>query len=318
MSRRWIRLVLVVSVLALATATASAGMAHPRPTSYELVATPPSNPLVFPEGVAFQPLTGHFFVTSTSDGTVYRGDVDKPTATPFLAPGADGRTSAVGIEYDRGRLFVAGGSTGLMFVYNAFTGRLIRSFASGPGGFINDVAVDRDGNAYFTDSFRPTLWRVPASAITSGAGTVGTPEAWANLSDIYTAGFNFNGIEVTPNDKFLIAVQSNTGKLYRFRIADRQRDTITVEGAASVPGDGLELLGHHLFAIVRDAAGNGLIDEIAMSGDFLSARLVSQTGDPSFLVPTTLDTARGRFLVVNSQFGRPPQQPFTVSSVPIP
>ena len=48
--------------------------------------------------------------------------------------------------------------------------------------------------------------------------------------------------------------------------------------------------------------------------------MVARTGDPSFRFPTTVEAARGRLLVVNSQFNRrgpglAPELPFTVSVV---
>ncbi len=68
---------------------------------------------VFPEGIAYRPETGDFFVGSTTDGTVFRGKVgggDGSEAEVFLGPGRDGRETAIGMKVDeRGRLFIAGG-----------------------------------------------------------------------------------------------------------------------------------------------------------------------------------------------------------------
>ena len=65
---------------------------------------------VFPEGVAYQPSAGAYFVGSTTDGTIFRGTLHEPAASVFLPPGGDGRTTATGLKVDsRGRLFVSGG-----------------------------------------------------------------------------------------------------------------------------------------------------------------------------------------------------------------
>src|SRR5215213_2876530 len=78
---------------------------------------------VFPEGIAYQPSSGAYFVSSNTDGTIYRGTLREPAATVFLPPGGDGRTTAIGLKVDnRGRLFVSGAATGQMFVYDATTG----------------------------------------------------------------------------------------------------------------------------------------------------------------------------------------------------
>ena len=66
---------------------------------------------MYPEGVAYRPETGEFFVGSTTDGTVFRGNVGEPKAEAeiFLEPGEDERTAATGMKVDpEGRLFVAG------------------------------------------------------------------------------------------------------------------------------------------------------------------------------------------------------------------
>ena len=74
---------------------------------------------VFPEGVTARGRT--FYVSSTTDGTIFRGRLDRPAAEVFLPGNQDGRTTAVGLEAARGWLFVAGGATGQVFVYDLGT-----------------------------------------------------------------------------------------------------------------------------------------------------------------------------------------------------
>src|SRR5918994_3283528 len=63
---------------------------------------------VFPEGVALRPGTDQFFVTSTQDGTIFRGRLGRPRTEVFLRPGSQGRTSANGIKATPHRLIIAG------------------------------------------------------------------------------------------------------------------------------------------------------------------------------------------------------------------
>src|SRR5687767_13519454 len=80
---------------------------------------------VFPEGIAFDQRTQSVFVSSTTNGAIFRGDAGGETLELFLPPGTDGRTTAIGLEVDDdGHLFVAGGGTGFIFVYDATTGEL--------------------------------------------------------------------------------------------------------------------------------------------------------------------------------------------------
>jgi hypothetical protein len=69
-----------------------------------------------PEGVATRGGGKVFFVGATGDGTIYRGTVGNPTVTEFI-PGAAGK-SAVGMKIRGGKLYVAGGMTGKIYVYS--------------------------------------------------------------------------------------------------------------------------------------------------------------------------------------------------------
>jgi hypothetical protein len=74
-------------------------------------------------------------VGSTTSGAIFRGNVRRPRLRPFLPAGQDGRVDVRGLEVDRrGRLWTAGGPTGLVFVYDVRTRRLLGRFATGEGG----------------------------------------------------------------------------------------------------------------------------------------------------------------------------------------
>ena len=167
-----------------------------------------------PEGIAYDRRTGFFYVSSAVSGAIYRGTLDNPTATIFLPPGADDRASATGMKVDdEGRLYVAGASTGFIWVYDTRTGAFLARFATGAGGFINDLALTRNGDVYATDSIRPVLWRIPAAAVDAGTGA---PQPIPVEPEIpYVAGFNLNGIDTAENGKSLYTVNTANGLLYR-------------------------------------------------------------------------------------------------------
>ena len=128
-------------------------------------------------------------------------------------------------------------------------------------------------------------------------------------------GFNANGITVTDDGRFALIVQSGTGKLFRLGLRTKTVREVDLRGATLQNGDGLELAGRQLYA-VRNA--DNLVVRMTVAEDALSAQLVSSTSYASTRFPTTLALARGRLLIVNSQFdqrGGDPEQPFTVSSV---
>lgn len=325
--------------------SAAAGAQQATPVASPPPATPLATPVaavtrlfdlpgenVFPEGVAYQEATGDFFVGSTTDGTVFRGNVEGGPVEVFVegAPGG----SAVGLKLDgEGRLFVAGGTTGLVSVYDTTTGALVAEFGNDltPNTFLNDIAFNTAGDAYVTDSFNPFVYLVPAEAVVPPATTpvgeatpgttvpVGGLEVAIDLTGtpfVYGDDFNANGIVATPDDQYLLVAQSNTGTL--FRIDPAGGEVVPVDlGGAPLPGDGLLLDGRTLFAVTA-----GEISVVSLAEDYASGELTTTFSDPTFSSPTTIARYDGCLLVVNSQFaaqqGGSPDLPFTVSGVPIP
>ena len=75
--------------------------------------------------------TGAFYVGATGDGTIYRGTLLNPNVTEFI-PGGPGK-EAVGMKAASGKLYVAGGFSGTVSVYDLATRQLSRrSRASAP------------------------------------------------------------------------------------------------------------------------------------------------------------------------------------------
>jgi sugar lactone lactonase YvrE len=291
---------------------------------------------VYPEGVAYQPETGAFFAGSAADGTIFRGDVASGTVEVFSPAGADGRTSAVGMKVDLdGRLFVAGGSSGGVWVYDTATGALLTQASNGlePNTFLNDIALTEDGDAYVTDSFFPILFRLAATALpgdtlsaTPGAaGTPATPtqlEAAIDLSGSvvpFNEGFNLNGIVAAPGGQVLLVVHSSTGGLYRVDLGSQEVTQVDLGDATLANGDGMALQDGTLY-VVRNA--DGVIVPVTMADDFTSGDAGEGFSHPGLAFPTTIAPYDGCLLVVNSQFnareGGEPVLPFTVAGIPIP
>lgn len=294
--------VLIAGVLTVSTANAG------RPATYTL-----PGDAVFPEGIAVQQSEQAFYVSSTADGTIFRGDVRDPLTEVFLPGGEDGRTTAIGLDVDRnGVLYIAGGNTGTVWAYDTATGDLIASSSIAGAGFINDVATTEPGVAYFTDSFTPVIYRLVLDDDPE-------LEPWLDLTGtpiVYGQSFNLNGIAATPDGRYLIVVQSNTGKLFRVTVATGEVTEIALAGGETVTlGDGVELRGRTLY-VVRNSLEQ--IAVVQLSGQLDRGRVVGSFTDPSFAFPTTAAFASGRLLVVNSQFdqrGGSPELPFTVSAV---
>jgi sugar lactone lactonase YvrE len=251
-----------------------------------------------PEGIEVGKGTT-FYVGSVANGAVFRGDLRTGTGA-ILVPGAAGK-AATGIELDsRGRLFVSGGGTGTATVYNAGTGAIIRTYtlATAPT-FINDVVVT-PGAAYFTDSQKPVLYRVPIGP----TGALGDAQTITLGGDYaHVAGqFNLNGIDATPSGKALVAVQSVNGNLYRIDPATGVATAISL-GSESVPnGDGMLLTGRTLYVVQNQL---NRVAVIALTPDLASGQVITRLSDPDFSTPTTIDDLGNRLYAVNARFGQP-------------
>jgi sugar lactone lactonase YvrE len=252
-----------------------------------------------PEGIEIA--LGHrFYVGSVANGAIYTGDLRTGAGDILVQRALTPNTrGATGIEYDRGRLWVAGAGFGTARVYDASTGTLELEYqlATPPGTFINDVVVTNRA-AYFTDSQRPVIYRIALSAN-------GVPGALTtiDLGGQYThvpGQFNLNGIVATPSGKQLIAVQTFSKKL--LLIEPKTGNATTIDhGAYNLEnGDGLLLHGSTLY-VVQNRSNKVAVFQL--STDLTEATFVRAIMDADFDVPTTIDRAGERLYVVNARFG---------------
>jgi sugar lactone lactonase YvrE len=240
-----------------------------------------------------------FYVGSVANGAIFRGNLRTGSGAVFI-PGASGK-AATGIELDRRkRLFVAGAATGNAYVYSAKTGALIRTYnLATPPTFINDVVVTPKA-AYFTDSQKAVLYRVPIRP----RGALGNAQTIALGGDyVHVPGeFNLNGIDATPSGKTLVAVQTVNGRLYRINAATGVAKLISLGGESVPSGDGILLAGRTLYVVQNQL---NVVAVIALSPGLASGRVLTRLSDPDFSVPTTIDDFGKRLYAVNARFGVP-------------
>lgn len=273
---------------------------------------------LYPEGIAYNATTGHFYTGSVTNGDVLRVSVQSGEVQTFASGPAQGRKAATGLKLDaQGRLWVCGGADNKIQVLSA-SGALLKSWdtkAMFGSGFINDCIIDT-GSVYFTDSQVRKIYR------SSVKGDPNVLEEWLTFTDAqipYAAtGTNANGIVATADNKYLIIVVSTSGKLYRIDKATKAITEITLNTAVT-SGDGLYLDGNKLY-VSRNATN--LIFPVTLNSDFSQGTVGSGFGT-NLLFNTTLDKADNYFLVVNGQLNRrgtttAPQLPFSVTRVSIP
>lgn len=264
-----------------------------------------------PEGVAAAGRYAYF--GSRATGAIYRADLITGEGEQ-LSPATG--TPSLGLKVDpRGRLFVSGGTAGDARVIDTRTGEVLAryQFASAPT-FVNDVVLTGEA-AYFTDSNRPVLYRLPldpdgALPPADGFTTIPLTGAYQQVG----TGVNLNGIAQTPDGEALIVVQSNTGILFRVDPATGVTTPVDVPGYIFTNGDGLLLLDSTLY-VVQNRLNQIAVVELNPTGT--AGTVTGSITDPNFDVPTTVAKALGQLYLPNARFTTPPTAttPYTVVAV---
>jgi hypothetical protein len=284
-------------VLALTAALAGApAHAQPELLGYDL----PAEGILL-EGIGFDKTRDTFYVSGVNDGgRIYRGRIGIQALEAWLPAGADGRTTARGIDTDDlGRVYIAGGPTARLWVVSP-DGTTLASLTTPADTFLNDVWVAPDGAAYFTDSNQPKIWRVA-----QGTGGAWQATLWLDATGtipVVLPGFNLGGIVTTPNGRYLLVSQGTTGRLWRIDLATKEIVQVDLGATLITNADGIVLRGHTLWVVQNFSRQ---ISELKLSGDWSSGEVKSVTPTPATRTFTTAKLAHGRLLAVDSQFGFP-------------
>jgi hypothetical protein len=248
-----------------------------------------------PEGIA-SGKGDSFYVGSIPQGAVFRGSY-RTGEGAVLVPPHEGRNH-IGLKVDTrfDRLFVAGGESKGIYVYNSRTGEDIEDFTLPDAGFINDVVLTRRA-AYFTDSIVPQLYRVPIGR----KGELGELQRIPLSGIEFEPGFNLNGIDSLPGGRELVTVQSPTGKLFRVNARTGVAREIVLDQPVT-NGDGLLRQGDTLYVVQNQLNQIAVVD---LDFRFRKGEVEDVVTDPRFDVPTTIAPFRNFIYAVNARFDRP-------------
>ncbi|WP_188197743.1 hypothetical protein [Nonomuraea sp. SYSU D8015] len=279
-------------------------------------------PQGFPGGLAYDRITDRFFTGSTQDGTLFVGKPERVETQVWMRGGVHGRTTTSGMMTgEDGRLYVGGGPTNRMWIYDISSRQLLATLSGVPGGFVNDIALAPDGTAYATDSIRHLIYRIAEQA---GRWSM---EPWLDLDGTPVErvdGHNLNGI-VAIDDENLISVHSQSGKLYRINRLSKEVRQVEMGDTLLFGGDGLVWHGDRLYVVRGGLSPQNpqpQVSVLRLAEDRLSAEVESVITNPDFLHPSNARVVHDRLLVVNSQYntgqnGGQPQLPFTISAIPL-
>lgn len=301
---------LVVGLLILIVAALQGTFAQDLPDAYAL-----PGDAVFPEGIAIDADERVLYVGSTGDGTIFRADIDGGEVEVF-ASGT--QPTAIGMTVDPyGRLWVAGGPTGQVFVYDTGSAELLRTYATpeAEATFLNDLVWTGDA-VFVTDSFRPELFRIEAGA---ELGDLTSFTSFDDTDFVYLDGFNANGIVASPDGGRVLIVQSRTGLVFHVDVEDGSVGSVAT-GMPFPNGDGL-IVDDGVLYVVQNAQGTIERRGLSDSGTIAVAPAGRDIESERFAHPTTAAILDGDLFVVNSQFDRQggtPELPFEVVRIEIP
>jgi hypothetical protein len=241
------------------------------------------------------------FVGSLANGAIWQGDVRTGLGDTSIA-GEAGQV-AVGIDYEvrADRLWVAGGPTGAVRVYDATTGELLETYSFAGSGFLNDLVVTREA-VYVTESFAPVLRVIPLGP----GGSLPDPGDVFSLPltgdfTFVPGTFNANGIVATRG--WLLVVMSTSGELLRVDPDSGAATVVDLGEATAASGDGMELSGSTLY-VVRNFLNE--VDVFQLGSGLDSAKLLGVVTSPNLDIPTTAAFSAGRLWAVNARFTTPP------------
>ncbi len=247
---------------------------------------------LFPEGVVYDPSNNRFYVSSTVNGDIGIVTPDG-SYTPFITDAA--LTSTTGLEIDkaRKRLYVSNSTSGVG-VYNTGTGDRIywvdlAGLLPGAPIFINDIALDPQGNAYVTNSLSPVIYKITPD---------GTASIFLQEPDLalQPGQFGLNGIEYGQG--YLLAAFTAKNQIIKIPLNEPANFSVVQLNATLNGPDGLLLSknGKQLIVVNNAGGAEGSVKSFTSANNWGNA-----TETESFITgavfPTTA-TSNGRNVYV--------------------
>jgi streptogramin lyase len=258
-------------------------------------------------------------VNASSDGTLYVGSLATGQVVAFddgateartvIAAGSHGVTGVTGVLVEGDKLWV--GSVDTTFQRPTeirsftLTGEPVATYPLAANYFVNDLAFDKQGNLYATDSFSGTVQRLRA-----GAAAFETLVQDARLAPASQGAFGLDGIVIADNTIYVNKL--DTSQLFRID-EDGAIAEITVTPPLAGP-DGMRGLDANTLLVVEGNANR--LSRVEIHGTTATATALSSDLDQ----PTAVAISRGSAWVSEGQLGRlftgqTPNLPFGVTRV---
>lgn len=265
-------------------------------------------PYQYPEGIAYDPASDVFFVSSVKTGTIGKVN-DRGQYSVFYQDSALKSSFGMKVDSARHKLWVCTGDPNYSHYSDPATyKKLIRviSLDTRTGAkkddidlsglyngnhFANDIALDDKGNLYITDSYSPVVYKIDAN----GKAGVFAQSDWFDAVDI-----GLNGIAWHPGG-YLIVAHNSDGQLYKIDISDPRRIT-RIKQKTFFPGaDGLLWDREGNLVLVQNKGVNKVF-RLSSADNWQSAEINAATDTYARLhQPSTAALRKGRIYVMNSK-----------------
>ncbi|WP_167615381.1 SMP-30/gluconolactonase/LRE family protein [Maribellus sediminis] len=263
-----------------------------------------------PEGIVIGN-SHQFYVGSIVTGNIYKGDIQTGEGEIFITPPFQSQAGGLAFDPRSSYLFVANGMMGAGSVINTQTGEIVHSlnFTTPGTAFINDVTVTSSA-AYFTNSFAPVIYKVLLEK--NGQLTNPVQVMQINLSGEFSTipnpmvphlGVFSNGIDASPNGKFLLVASTDRGEIYRVDPNTGEAVLLDLGGTLLPLADGILLDGKTLF-VVQNLLN--VVAVIELNDELDSGSLAKTITSLDFGIPTTIAEFGNCLYAVNAHFDLAP------------
>jgi hypothetical protein len=244
---------------------------------------------LFPEGIAYDPITKQIFLSSIRKDKILAVD-QLGNRTDFISPKQDGMLHSLGLKVDaaRRRLWVVSNSDwtsnviSAIHIYNIDSKILIKSFFTerGSGLVFNDLVLTITGGAYISAVENSSIFEIPSD--------LNKVELFVKSNSLLVGA---NGLALSPDDSLLYAATLTKG-IVRIDVNSKTIQQITNNTSIKANGiDGLLFYKNSLIGIANgeSALTKHYIARYQLSGDgseIVSASMIDEH-NPLFATPTT-------------------------------
>ena len=193
---------------------------------------------LYPEGGAFDPATGSFFVGSLGHGNITRVSPEGTESVFYAGTGETARfTLGMQIDATRNRLWVCTtkDSLGSLWIFDLASGARTANIdltVANPEAACNDVLLTADGSVLVSDRENHHIYHVD---------TAGTVRVWADDPLLGGAVVSLNSMDFTPDGKYLLTATYLEPALIRVTVAN-PREVKKVALSGDMFMDGFNLL----------------------------------------------------------------------------